>query len=94
MVRKLSNITPIDEYIDKYTKEELYDEYADIWHELELCLMQFEDLEYALKTVKQTQETIKIEQVLDILQSMMKERNELSQEHFKKDITIVCLDGE
>lgn len=90
MVRKLSNITPIDEFADKMTKDEIYDEYCDIWHELELCLMQFEDLEYALKTVQKSQETIKIEQVLDVLLSMMKERNELSQEHFKEGITIVC----
>lgn len=57
------------------------------------CVCQFEDLEFALRTVKKTQETIKVSQVIELLETMKKQRREQLNEHTEgKEVTIVCME--
>lgn len=92
-MQRVTNITPLDEFYDDMTKEEIYQNYYYTWRELSQCLNQFEDLKFALETVKDTQETIKIQQVIEILDKMQKQRIELFNEHrASQTITIVCME--
>lgn len=90
-MERITNITPIDEFVDKMTKEEIYDEYFKIYQEFDLCLKQRDDLEASLKIAKKSMEEVKIQQVLEILKTQEKELSELAQEHIENQgVTIVC----
>ena len=72
-MERITNITPIDEFYDDMTKEEIYQEYYKLYQRYDLCLKQFDDLLGALKSVKKTLDKIKPQQVLDIMKLQQKE---------------------
>lgn len=89
-MERITNITPIDEFVSKMTKDELYQEYFNIYQEFDLCLKQKDELETSLKVAKKTKEEVKIDIILGILKAQEHELSDLAQEHIKKEITIVC----
>ena len=90
-MERITNITPIDEFYNKMSKEELYDEYFKLYQRYDLCLKQFDDLEASLRIVKKTLDKIKPEQVLEILNTQRKEQLELFNEQMRdSEVVIVC----
>ena len=94
-MERITNITPIDEFYNKMSKNEIYTEYFNTYQMYDLCLKQFDDLEASLRVVSRNQDTVKIEQILDILKSQQQERIELFNEQMREqETTIVCMDGD
>jgi len=94
-MERLTNITPIDEYYNDMTKDEVYESFFNTYQLLDLFWKQMDDLEFALNTVKKTKDTVKVDQVLDILEMQEKERIAVMNEHLReKEVVIVCKEKE
>lgn len=90
-MERITNITPIDEFYNQMTKEEIYQEYYKLYQRYDLCLKQFDDLLVALKSVKKTLDKIKPQQVLDIMKLQQKELLDLEHEQqMESEVVIVC----
>lgn len=74
---QIAHTTPIDEFYDDMSKEELYQEYVNEYQMAVMCWHQFDDLYAVLKIELMNQETIKIDHILDLLRKQENERLKL-----------------
>ena len=81
--------TTIDEFVDKMTKEELYDEYWATYQELAQCLEQIEELEYYFEDLDETKTEYSIQtrcfliKTKSMLEKFKNDRSKLFNEYFR-----------